>query len=300
MQNQPNRGCRLEYLPYDLPHDFPVIAFSHSPSSETVSFLHFHNCIELGYCYEGCGIFFVNDKVLPFSAGDVCIIFKNEIHIAQSDRFSTSKWQFAMIDPVLLLPDLNINDLKLISNVTKGCSSFLNIINKNDPHGIAKLVLEIFAELNNQENGYRSMVKSLAWALMVKLSRVFGNHDGNRKDDATRDVFTLIAPALDHISKNYMEQLYLKELALRCKISVTHFRRLFSTVMRTSPSKYICLVRIRMASILLLNTDLSILDISMNVGYATLSSFNRNFKKVMGVTPREWRKQDENKYHRNR
>jgi AraC-like DNA-binding protein len=76
---------------------------------------------------------------------------------------------------------------------------------------------------------------------------------------------------------------------------MTNFRRVFKSTMGMSPSEYLHLVRVKMASILLLNSNDSILEISLKVGYPTLSSFNRQFGKIIGIPPREWRKNEYNR-----
>lgn len=292
MQNQPNPEYKIEYVPFILPMNFPLTDLhneKYSPSSEDVTYMHYHNYLEVGYCYEGCGVFFVNGKVLPFSAGDASIIFPNEMHTAQSDRINPSKWQFIIIDPLSLLSDLNIHEINLISNVIMGYHSFINIIEKKDQSEIVMLILEIFTELEKREYNHMSMIKSLVWSLMVRLSRVF---DLNKEKVVNKynNKISRIAPALHYISQNYMEPLCLNKLAFIVKMSVTNFRRLFTVSMNIAPSEYIFMVRIKMASILLLNTEHSILEISLKVGYTTISSFNRHFKNILEVSPREWKK----------
>ena len=46
-------------------------------------YLHYHNELELGWCTEGSGIFFVEDKVIPFQAPCASVIYQGQIHIAQ-------------------------------------------------------------------------------------------------------------------------------------------------------------------------------------------------------------------------
>ena len=91
-----------------------------------------------------------------------------------------------------------------------------------------------------------------------------------------------------------MEPLRVKELADQVHISETHFRRIFSYYMKMSPLEYINFVRIHVACDHLEKTDESIADIAHKCGFMTSSTFNRNFKQVMGVTPMEWRKRPEN------
>ena len=58
----------LQYRHYNLPPDFPVIAFlgqCWKNPQEKISFLHFHDCIEIGCCREGKGILHTADGSFP-------------------------------------------------------------------------------------------------------------------------------------------------------------------------------------------------------------------------------------------
>ena len=79
------------------------------------------------------------------------------------------------------------------------------------------------------------------------------------------------------------------KLAGLCHLSQTHFRRLFLSIMGTTPLQYVIQIRIRQACILLNTTSEPITSIAQAVGIASISSFNRNFQQVMGVTPQQYR-----------
>lgn len=55
--------------------------------------------------------------------------------------------------------------------------------------------------------------------------------------------------------------------------------------------KYLNQIKVESAYKLLMNTDLGILDVSIDSGFNNLSHFNKQFKKVMGMTPTVYRKQ---------
>ena len=76
--------------------------------------------------------------------------------------------------------------------------------------------------------------------------------------------------------------------------SETHFRRVFTSYMHMSPLEYINKVRIQTACEILKKTDESIADIAYKCGFTTNSTFNRNFRQLMGMSPAEWRKRPEN------
>lgn len=101
----------------------------------------------------------------------------------------------------------------------------------------------------------------------------------------------VIAPALNYIEKNYMQQFSIDVLADLCHWSPTHFRRVFHDIMGTSPLDFINKTRIMKSCNLLRSTEESILEISEQVGFHSVSSFNRYFIKIMQMSPREYRKQ---------
>ena len=61
--------------------------------------------------------------------------------------------------------------------------------------------------------------------------------------------------------------------------------------MGCSPLEYIHRLRINRACDLLLSTNDSILDISLAVGFDSVSSFNRQFIQATGLAPSKWRKE---------
>ena len=103
----------------------------------------------------------------------------------------------------------------------------------------------------------------------------------------------MITRVLDFVSYHYMEDIKVEDLAKSCHISETHFRRIFTSYMKVTPLEYINTVRIQTACELLQKTDDPVADIAHKCGFTTNSTFNRNFKQIMGVTPIEWRKRPE-------
>jgi AraC-like DNA-binding protein len=98
-----------------------------------------------------------------------------------------------------------------------------------------------------------------------------------------------IAPALAHIAGHYSTPLYIEPLAKLCHTSPAQFRRMMKAATGYSPQEYITHLRLQMASAQLLGSDKRILDIALESGFATLSSFNRDFKRQLGCSPRAWR-----------
>lgn len=65
--------------------------------------------------------------------------------------------------------------------------------------------------------------------------------------------------------------------------------------MEMKPLDYVNFVRIRKACDLIRKTSMSMQDISLEIGYDTISTFNRNFRKLTGTTPYKWKEAPGNK-----
>jgi AraC-like DNA-binding protein len=291
MQKQPICKYPIEYSPFRLQEDFPISLLDDNPyilDEHEITSLHVHDCFEIGYCYEGNGIFIIDDKILPFKAGDVSIIFSNQFHKAQSEKGGSSKWDFVFVNVLQLLSDINVQDAAYLTEVLKGSSGFLNILKPEQHSGIIEVIKDIIEELRVRSTGYRSVIKGLIWTLVGKLGRLSGESSeegGSYKNKA----IVRILPALEYMSKHYMETIQISHTAELCSMSLTSFRRYFGNCLKMSPIEYLTKMRIQTASMLLTSTDYSIVEIASRVGYNSLSSFNRHFKVIQGVCPRHWR-----------
>ena len=81
----------------------------------------------------------------------------------------------------------------------------------------------------------------------------------------------------------------LEELGEKLNLSRKELDKVFSTVLNISPKKYIILVRINKALTALRKTNTSISEIAESVGYANQFYFAKEFKRLTGKTPTEYR-----------
>ena len=91
------------------------------------------------------------------------------------------------------------------------------------------------------------------------------------------------------IAMEYANDLSVEQLANRCNMSVSYFRKAFCDNVGMGPQQYIIHVRLSMAEHLLRTTEKPILDIADEVGFHSLSSFNRLFLRAYGCSPRSLR-----------
>jgi len=100
-----------------------------------------------------------------------------------------------------------------------------------------------------------------------------------------------IRDAIEYMNKNYMTPIHLDTLArVSCTCKST-LQRNFHAATGTSPMQYLKHLRMNLAACMLANENKSIVEISIDVGYNSISSFNRHFLSEFKITPSMWRRQ---------
>ena len=200
---------------------------------------------------------------------------------------------------IAALNEQRIQELERISGLTSEQAKeyLLKTIEDDVKLDTAKLI----KELEEQRLNYQLSAKGLLLSLYVEIYRtlMYEKQGGVSQNPVKNIGATLqelesplsIAPALDYIEENYAQQFTINDLANLCHWSPTHFRRVFHDIMGTSPLDFVNNTRITKACMMLRSSEDSILNISENVGFRSVSSFNRYFIKKMQMSPRDYRKQ---------
>jgi AraC-like DNA-binding protein len=95
---------------------------------------------------------------------------------------------------------------------------------------------------------------------------------------------------LKYIDMNYMNDITLDDLADMAGYSKYHFSRIFKKYCNTTFIAFLNQRRIKAAEMLLLNEEMSVTNVAMQVGFSSLTTFNRVFKELKGGTPSEFRR----------
>lgn len=158
----------------------------------------------------------------------------------------------------------------------------------------AAKIKEILNIMRKGDEFYLEEAKALLGCLLLEITRLNYTNKETRADAEQGRITCIVSRAMDYISDHYMEPIRVEQLAKYSHLSETHFRRVFTEYMHMGPLEYINTVRIRTACEHLKKTEEPVADIAHKCGFTTNSTFNRNFKQMMGVTPVEWRKRPEN------
>lgn len=111
------------------------------------------------------------------------------------------------------------------------------------------------------------------------------NGDGSQSNDEFYSV-----KAVEYIERNYAKDLSVDEIAAALGISRKYLYSIFNNTIKIPPKQYLIYYRIEKACTRLKSTNQSVLEIAESVGYANQFYFAREFKRLVGKTPTEYRK----------
>lgn len=95
--------------------------------------------------------------------------------------------------------------------------------------------------------------------------------------------------ARDAMDRAYAEPLDVRAVAAVAHISEAHFIRTFRAVFGETPHRYLQRRRVERSMFLLRETDRSVTDICLDVGFTSLGTFSRMFREIIGETPSGYR-----------
>ncbi len=292
--NNSSSNFTLEYREYILPDEFPVLVLAPKNAIFTGNFsqperkYHFHNCIEIGICYEGEHSLLFEDSVYKISPGTFFVLPPYTMHFMnRDDRTLPANCEYLYIKPEELLQ--GFYPFQMPAEMMWYKNATVPFIFSKETHSVIyKIIENILCEYKDQHSNYKLVIKGLFLSLMTELTRAVSISNCEQYPSKYQSM-SKIQPALQHIHHNYAQPLKIAELAAICHMSTSGFCTLFSDLMHNSPNRYINSLRLENACKLLRSTELPVLDISIETGFSSLSNFYKMFKEHYNMSPLKWR-----------
>ena len=297
----------VEFRYYEIPADMPLIAlqgeewireYGNDP-------MHFHNCLEIGYCYYGQGKVYFGQRAESYGPGSITIVPKNFPHQMMQTDEEPNRWEYLFVDTGRFLRKVFPNYAGMaFGDTANHISTLLRRLNghsfcisgKQEPE-LDMLLRLMFEEMRRKERLYRYCMEGFLWSFLMKIARHMENEGQFEEEFAETGLCSeildrAILDALNYIEEHYMEDFTIKELAGLSHMSPSNFRRKFRSCMHTAPAEYVNLVRIEKACELLKTTEDRVEEIALKTGFHTAGPFIRSFKKLTGYSPLQWKKME--------
>ena len=154
---------------------------------------------------------------------------------------------------------------------------------------LAYSMSEAYDEFCAKDIGYRLSVLSSAYLIISAILRHYGGSRDSLDRMLCHNVMRL-RPAIDYITENCGDKIYVDTLAEMIEVSADYFTKMFKESIGKTPIDYINTVRVNKALELLAVTDTPINDIAEKSGFANTNYFHKIFKQYMNTSPLAYRK----------
>ena len=241
---------------------------------------HTHQFTELFYVLSGKGVFYIEDEIVPVEADDLMII---NPHIEHTEKtlpndpmeyivFGVEGLAFACEDDTIEHP--------------KGYSYYSYGSDENQLINFAQLMVK---EFHDKKPGFETLCHGLLQVLLVYISR---KQHLNVIPDTSFRLSKECALAKRYIDANYSKNITLDTLAEITHINKFYLAHIFTDCMGRSPINYLTEVRLAASKQQLATSNMSIAQVASNNGFSSQSYFSQIFKKKIGLTPQQYRKQN--------
>lgn len=271
---------------------FPFICYKFLEDTNKVFVSpHWHEEIEIIYIKKGTLYLTINNESFIGKENDIFIINTEELHEMHTEDnpvlyyaflFSMSMLSFKPEDTVennYIKPIMSKN-LLFLNNL-----SYNNII-KSEIIAILDQIMELNVEKNTAfELGSKAMLLQVIYILIYKefTKKSSIQATNSQKIQLQKDI-------IHYIRTNYMQNISLNQISTTFHMTPKYFCKYFKLNFNKTFIEYVNYIRIEHAMELLVNTDLSITEISISSGFDNFSYFIRRFKALTGCTPSQYRK----------
>ncbi len=275
-------------------HSTPLIPYSYYdvniPESLNNVPMHWHSEFELNRILRGAGEFICGDERFSAKEGDFLLIPPNMLHAAYPSEHHELVYQVLVFHPAMIGATSNDRcTIECIRPIINGSVQTSNAIGSD-----SQKCAEIKETINNIFSCVFGNLPQLDLLLKSELLRLFWLLDQTSgtitHDTNTISYSEIVRPALEYMIDNLHENISINRLADLCHLSKSYFMSCFKKAVGLGAIEHLTHLRINAACDALSDTGKMISEIAFTCGYSNLSNFNRQFKQIMGCSPKEYRK----------
>lgn len=243
------------------------------PGRQLSGIMHLHKEIEVVYVLEGRAVAYADKNSYLLNPGDTFIAFPNQVHYYGNERPGNFMVLIFSADSVYSMGKT------LLKSIPES-----NFIPAKRGEGL-KAVMDKINSLDSKSEYYQTLLNGYINVMMGLILPQLTLKTVNAQNN------TAFKSVVSFCSQNFKEDITLDYIAEQLHLSKYYISHIVNKKLNQNLNEYINNLRVGEACNLLKETDAKIADISEDVGFGTIRSFNRAFKQVMGLSPVEYREQ---------
>lgn len=275
-------------------HSSQLVPFSYYkcliPDYFTSVPLHYHGEFEINFVISGCAEFICGDNRFISGEGDIIIVPPNMLHAIYPHENFKQLYDTIVFSPEML--GISSNDRCAAECVKPLANSTSEINTRITKEHIYYSELKTAAEnIFSCAIGNTPKLDMLMKSELLRIFWLLGESgDIYRTAENTTARSEAIRPAIEYMNENFSENITVEKLAEMTCLSKSYFMRRFKEAAGVGAIEYLSQLKIKKACELLSKTDKTVAETVFECGFRNLSNFNRQFRKIVGCTPKEYRK----------
>ena len=269
--------------------------------SEAAELPHDHDFFQVCFVSKGAIIHKSDDREAILIKGDAFIIPPDFLHCLIS-KSSNSEFYSLSFTEKLFRPDFSSPGADAFKSILRQRIHEANYsdirlktaLDEATQFNLTNLMDCLLWEFSSNVSKNLSMAENLISAVLMILARAYYSVPAVRQElhNIKDDCYESIMSCREYIDKNYREDLSLSRLAKQFALSRSVLCMLFPKIVGRTLKRYLSEKRIEQAISLSKVENLSFQEISSMVGYEDYSTFFRNFQKIAGISPIQYRIQN--------
>ena len=253
---------------------------------------HCHMNFEITMVDSGKGIYTIGETEHEMSCGDIFVFSGNEHHCITSVKSEKLRITNLHFEPRYLMKNFVDEESAINANFCfLHSKSFKNRIEAEQTGDIPYYFRCIADELSSHDTGYAVAVKSMLNLILVTLIRKHGYLDDKHGISTNREQIESISRVITYIDEHFDKKLTLEAISAEAGLSPNYLSSLFRKISGITLWNYVNSKRIEKAVKLITDENIkeNMIDIAAECGFNNTANFNKTFKTVTGMTPKEYR-----------
>lgn len=281
------RDDRSEKIQYDNP-DYPVYirrgSLSLYPNYKAPS--HWHNDIELIAILDGEMNYNINGESITLHKDEGIFINAGQMHFGFSDSRTECHFICVILHPLLLCTVPACEQKFILPVIRNSCAPFIFLNLHIDWQLKILKQIHFMNQIKDQKTAPLKVQSSFfsIWSLLYENIPQSGTITGKQNID-----LTITKNMVGFIQKNYSRKISLMEIAASGAVGQSKCCKLFAKYFSQTPNGYLTQYRLNKSIELLHDTDQSITEIALSVGFGSASYYAETFRKWIGKSPTEYR-----------
>ncbi len=255
--------------------------------------LHTHNYFQVYYVVRGSIRHHLEEQNALLGFGDVFIIPPNVPHFISVDEEDSEFYSLSFMpeffDDTSAFPLLSDFLRSLVSLPNNALLPKLSI-SSDDSLFIETLLGRVMKEFNEKNVGSQEIILESVAILISIFARNYFEERIEKMSIGFETNKHSVLHCIEYLSTHYTEKTSLDEISKYATMSKSNFCKIFYSITNTTFNQFIHNKRIEKATQMLSATNLKVTTVAVQCGYEDFSTFFRNFKKITGLSPAEFKK----------